>query len=70
MIVFMLLSIMSILTTNVEGMSHYIKMLCKYLERKIQHIHKGNVQQGVTLVIGSFHVIAVINLRLTCVQYF
>lgn len=70
MIVFMLLSIMSILTMNVEGMSHYIKMSCKYLERKIQHIHKGNVQQGVTLVIGSFHVISVINLRLTCFQYF
>lgn len=61
---------MSILTTNVEGMSYYIKMLCKYLKRKTQHIHKGNVQQGVILVIGSFHVISVISLRLKCVQYF
>lgn len=25
---------MSILTMNVEGMSYYIKMLCKYLKRK------------------------------------
>lgn len=39
---------MSILTMNVEGMSYYIRMLCKYLKRKIQHIHKGNVQQGVS----------------------
>ena len=61
---------MSILTMNIEESLITLKVLCQYLERKTQHTHKRNVQQGVTLFTDSFHVLYVICLRLTCVKWF